>query len=381
MLPLTTDKNESDFSYNLTDPIPKRLYEIDLLAGGRGETHPIAGGRGESPPQGTTSVTRDHYYTGAQIEEAITSSQLEGATASKRAARQLIRSGRRQHGRSETMIYNNYLTMKMIVELKTEELTPELVLHIHEQATRNTLDDPTAAGRFRNPSEDIYVADREGQVTHRPPHADTLQARMESMCAFANGASEGPFIHPVLRSIILHFCLGYDHPFVDGNGRCARALFYWSMLHHGYWLCEYISISRILLKSPVQYGRSFLHTETDGNDLTYFLLYNLEVIRRSIDEFHEFIRKRTKQMKQLASQVRNLEAFNHRQRELLNHAMRHPGHQYTIKAHQTLHDVVYETARTDLLELHERGLFDMEKAGRKWVFSAPEDLEGRLAGA
>ncbi len=370
MLPSMLDKKESAFSFNLSDPIPERLHEIDLMAGGRVEM----------PSQVTNPETRDRYYIESQIEEAITSSQLEGASTTRRVARQLIRSGRQPRGRSETMIFNNYLTMKMIVKLKTEKLTPELVLHIHEQVTRNTLDDPTAAGRIRNSLEDIYVADREDQVVHRPPHADTLQERMESMCAFANGASEEPFIHPVLRSIILHFWLGYDHPFVDGNGRCARALFYWSMLHHGYWLCEYISISRILLKAPVQYGMSFLYTETDGNDLTYFLLYNLGVIRRSIDALHRFIRKRAKQLKQLESLVQNLDAFNHRQRDVLCHAMRHPGHQYTIKAHQTVQDVVYETARTDLLELQERGLFLLEKQGRKWVFTTPEDLEARLVG-
>ena len=332
------------------------------------------------PSQVTNPETRDRYYIESQIEEAITSSQLEGASTPRRVARELILSGRQPRGRSETMIFNNYLTMKLIVELKTEKMTPELVLHIHENVTRNTLDDPTAAGRFRRSSEDIFVADREDQMIHRPPHADTLQERMESMCAFANGASEEPFIHPVLRSIILHFWLGYDHPFVDGNGRCARALFYWSMLHHGYWLCEYISISRILLKAPVQYGMSFLYTETDYNDLTYFLRYHLDVIRRSIDELHKFIRKRTEQLKQLESLVQNLDAFNHRQRDLLSHAMRHPGHQYTIKAHQTLHDGVYETARTDLMELQQRGLFWLEKQGRKWVFTAPEDLEERLGG-
>lgn len=370
ILPSMLDKTEGPFSYNLTEPVPERLHEIDLRAGGRIEM----------PSQVTNPETRDRYYIESQIEEAITSSQLEGASTTRRVAKQLIRSGRKPRGRSETMIFNNYLTMKMIVELKTEKMTPELVLQIHENVTRNTLDDPVASGRIRNPSEDIYIADREDQVMHRPPHADRLEKRMESMCAFANGASEEPFIHPVLRSIILHFWLGYDHPFVDGNGRCARALFYWSMLHHGYWLCEYISISRILLKAPVQYGMSFLYTETDDNDLTYFVLHQLEVIRRSIEELHKFIRKRTEQLKQLKSLAKNLDAFNHRQRDLLSHAMRHPGHQYTIKAHQTLHAVVYETARTDLLELQKRGLFLVKKRGRKWVFTAPKDLEERLVG-
>lgn len=369
-VPLLIDKDREYFNYNLADPIPELLHEIDLRVGGRIEM----------PSQVINPETRDRYYIESLIEEAITSSQLEGASTTRRAARDMIRSGRKPRGRSETMIINNYFTMKMIADLKTEQMTPDHILRIHERVTRGTLDDPSTEGKFRNPSDDIYVGDQEGQVLHRPPHADTLKERMDAMCEFFNRSSEQPFIHPVLKSIILHFWMGYDHPFVDGNGRCARALFYWSMLHQGYWLCEYISISQILLKAPSQYGMSFLHTETDDNDLTYFLLYQLNVIHRSIDELHKFIRRRTRQLKAFEAQVKNLNAYNHRQREILSHAVRHPGHLYTIKAHEEYHGVVYQTARTDLMELHERGLFDMMKMGRKWVFSAPEDLEVRLAG-
>ena len=137
------------------------------------------------------------------------------------------------------------------------------------------------------------------------------------------------------------------------------------MLHHGYWLCEYISISQILLKAPSKYGRSFLYTETDDNALTYFLLYHLDVIQRSTEALHRFIRKRARQLKQLESQVRNLDVLSHRQRALLSHAVRHPGHMYTINTHKTSHSIVYQTARTDLLGLQDRGLLHAEKTGRR----------------
>ena len=154
-------------------------------------------------------------------------------------------------------------------------------------------------------------------MLHRPPHSDTLKERMDSMCEFFNRPSEQPFIHPVLKSIILHFWMGYDHPFVDGNGRCARALFYWSMLHQGYWLCEYISISQILLKAPSQYGLSFLHTETDENDLTYFLILSPKTSSAGLStSCHNFIRRRTRQLKAFEAPGKiNLNAYNHRQRE------------------------------------------------------------------
>lgn len=60
----------------------------------------------------------------------------------------------------------------------------------------------------------------------------------------------------MLRAILLHFWLAYDHPFEDGNGRTARSLFYWYMRTQGYWLVEYLLISNILRKAPAQYTRA-----------------------------------------------------------------------------------------------------------------------------
>ncbi len=369
-VPLLIDKNGGNFEYNLADPIPEWLHEIDLRLGGGIEM----------PSQVTNPETRDRYYVESLIEEAITSSQLEGASTTRRVAREMLRSGRKPRGLGETMIINNFHTMRMISDLKSEKMTPEPMLRIHERVTRDTLEDPGAAGRLRDATEDIHIGDHEGQIFHRPPPAETLQERMDAMCAFCNSTSEKPFVHPVIRSIILHFWMGYDHPFVDGNGRCARALFYWSMFREGYWLNAYTSISQILLKAPSKYGLSFLHTETDGNDLTYFLLYHLRVILRSIEALHELIQRKTGQLKAFESQVKNLDTFNHRQTDLLSHAIRHPGHRYTINAHKAYHGVVYQTARTDLLDLQDRGLLTVSKVGRMWVFTAPTDLETRLTG-
>jgi Fic family protein len=322
---------------------------------------------------------RDRYYIASLIEEAITSSQLEGASTTRQVAKEMIRSGRKPRDRSEQMIFNNYLTMKAMGEFKSERLTPGLVFRIHRLVTENTLDDPSAAGRFRRKEEPITVSDPYGTILHHPPPADELEERLAAMCDFANGKTPDGFLHPALRSIILHFWLAYDHPFVDGNGRTARALFYWSMLHHGYWLCEYISISHILRKAPAQYGRAFLYTETDDNDLTYFVLYHLEVIDRAIRALHEYIRRKTEDLKALDAKLKGFAVFNHRQRALLSHALRHPGYQYTVQGHQASHNVVYETARSDLMALQEQGLLQARKIGRRWYFAVVKDLEKKLA--
>ena len=131
----------------------------------------------------------------------------------------------------------------------------------------------------------------EGEIYHVPPPVEQLEERLEMMCAFANADMPG-FIHPAVRSIILHFWLAYDHPFVDGNGRTARALFYWSMLRHGYWLFEFISISSVINKARGRYASSFLLSESDDNDLTYFLLAQVTVIQQAITNLHAYLERK-----------------------------------------------------------------------------------------
>ncbi len=363
------DVNGAPFSYGLVDPIPEGLHYVDQGAAGS-----IA-----MPDLITNPDTKDRYLVGSLIEEAITSSQLEGAATTRLVAKEMIRTGRTPRDRSERMILNNFRTMQQIGKLKRERLSKELVRKLHGLVTRDTLDDPSAEGRLRRPGEEVVVDDMYGQVFHEPPPGEQLEERMEAMCDFANGKSTREFIHPVIRSMILHFWLAYDHPFIDGNGRTARALFYWSMLHYRYWMCEFISISEIIRKAPAKYGRAFLYTETDDNDLTYFLVYHLDVIRRAVDELHKYVARKTKQLEALESELRGMVVLNHRQRALISHALRHPHHRYTIESHRVSHNVAYQTARIDLLDLAGRGVLEAGKVGREWHFTPVPNLERRLA--
>ena len=358
------DKRGRSFRFGVPDLVQEELHDIDFSAGRSiGMPEPIVN------PQ-----TRDRYLIQSLMEEAITSSQLEGAATTREVAKEMIRTGRSPRDISEQMILNNFVTMQRIVELKQGVLSPDVVFAIHRLVTEKTLEDPTAAGRFRKPKERRVVGDDFGEIFHNPPASDELPARMQAMCEFANGNAPDYFIHPVVRAIILHFWLAFDHPFVDGNGRTARALFYWSMLQSGYWLFEFISISSVLKRAPLKYGLSFLHTETDENDLTYFIVAQTKVIRRAIDELHGYIGRKTAEARELEANVRALNLFNHRQAEVIRHALKHPYQEYTIAGHRKSHNVVYQTARTDLLNLSDRGVLELKKRGRKMIFTVPRDL-------
>ena len=357
------------FVYATPDPSLELLHRIDQGAAGAIGSSEVGAG----PEHGR------RYLLSSLAEEAITSSQLEGANTTRKVAKEMIRSGRTPRTHGEQMILNNFEGLGWIRERRDQPLTPDLVLELHSILTKDTLDD-NDVGRLQQPGERrVVVSDIEGNELHTPPPAEELPARLADMCRFANGeiGPEG-FLHPVIRAVLVHFWLAYDHPFVDGNGRTARALFYWSMLHEGYWLTEYLSISRILRKAPAKYGRSFLYTETDDNDATYFVLYQLEVVGRAIDELHEYLARKNAEVRQVERALKNAGGLNGRQLALLSHALRNPETAYTIEGHRRSHNVVYESARSDLLDLAARGYLMQRKVGRRFVFDAAADLPDRL---
>lgn len=370
-LPLA-DAEGQPFTYSTPDAVLRLLHFVDQRCAGE-----IA-----MPTVITADEqARHHYLVNSLMEEAIRSSQLEGASTSRRVAKELLRSGRPPKDRSERMIVNNYHALQFMREGIGAKLTPEHVLELQRILTEGTLENPDAAGRLQTPDDErVGVYDNtDGELLHQPPPAEQLPERLKQMCDFAN-ADLGPsgFLHPVVRGILLHFWLAYDHPFEDGNGRTARALFYWFMRERGYWLVEYLSISRILRNAPGKYSRSFLLTESDERDTTYFLLHQLEVIKRAVDELHKYLKRKMKEVQDVEKLVKGSSEFNHRQLALLTDAVRNSAATYTFRSHAASHNVTHETARTDLLQLHSKGLLERRKSGRRHTFHPAPGLPDRL---
>jgi Fic family protein len=369
------DAHGQPFSYGLPDELLRLLHFVDQHCSGEIKMAEVVTADAQA---------REHYLVNSLMEEAIRSSQLEGATTSRRVAKELLRSGRSPVNRSERMILNNYRALQFMHDEMGAELKPRLVLELHRLLTEGTLDDPSAAGRLQRADESrVAVHDRlDDSVLHAPPPAEQLPARLEALCDFANAddSTDGnaPFVHPVVRAILLHFALAYDHPFVDGNGRTARALFYWYLRARGYWLVEYLSISRILREAPARYNRAFLLTETDDGDTTYFLLHQLRTIRRAVEELQRYLARKAREIQFVEQLLHDAPGFNHRQLALLGDALRHRDRTYTYGGHAKSHRVTHETARTDIARLMDLGFLDPIRIGRRHVFRVPPDLADRL---
>ena len=104
-----------------------------------------------------------------------------------------------------------------------------------------------------------------------------------------------------------------------------------------------------------------------------------QIIQQAITNLYEYIERKTKKLQIIENQLKGIGILNHRQRALINHALHHSNYQYTIKSHQTSHNVVYQTARTDLLDLENRGLLKVQKIGKKWYFTPVKELENKLS--
>ncbi|WP_123405713.1 Fic family protein [Pseudomonas frederiksbergensis] len=227
------------------------------------------------------------------VDEAISSSQLEGAATTTRVAKEMLKRKRLPRTPDERMVIGNYKMMNFAWEKRCEPLSVELIAAIHRVGVEGIDDPQYAPGTFRT-RDDVVVQDGEGNTVHTPPPASGLASRLQALSKWINQADNDPlrrdYVHPLIKAIALHFALGYEHPFRDGNGRVARALFYWFMFKNDFSAFRYIAISTLLRNAPVKYGRSYLYTEADELDLTYFIDFQCSVVLRAVTGFTEVYR-------------------------------------------------------------------------------------------
>ena len=343
------------FPYTLNDSCWQMLHHLDKTAAGN-----------LMSVLDTIGHDRERYIVNSLMEEAIASSQLEGAATTRRVAKQMLRERRKPTNRDEQMIFNNYQTMKRIREIGKGDLSPELLLTLQKMITSMTLEDPSDEGRFRD-NDEIRVVDGSGAVLHTPLPAVEIPGLIDELCRFANSPDDS-FIHPIIKGIFLHFLIGYIHPFNDGNGRTARTIFYWYVLRNDYWLFEYMALSRTIKDTKGQYKKAYVYTESDENDLTYFIHYNLTAIEKTIKEIQTYIQMQQAEQIRTLHSIQESEELSYRQIDILKQIVKRPEKPVRIKEIEEMYHVAYATARGDLIRLEELGYLKRRTFGKEYFF-------------
>jgi len=372
------DEGGKPFVYCTPHSMEALLYQLVKVAGGN------VGAVSDSAA--SDNLQSKFLVSSLIMEEAITSAQLEGASTTREVAKKMLENEREPIDEDERMILNNYLLLRFAEQNKKEKLTLDIILEFHRIATAGTTENNVIPGEFRK-DDGIYIEDGDGNIAHQPPHFNLIDTRLQELCDFANEEHTGlngcDFLHPIIKAIILHFMMGYEHPFRDGNGRTARALFYWFMLKSEYTLFKFISISKLLKEKPKEYGMSYLYTEKDSNDLTYFIYFQLDIIFHAFEELKMYLGKKTNEFQKIAEILDKTtwgNTLNFIQKDLIKKAVKEPGRIFSAKEVSNSYAVSANTARSYLAKLAELKLFLATKDGKTLIYIAPSDLLSKLNG-
>ncbi|MDO8610665.1 MAG: Fic family protein [bacterium] len=353
---------------NYTD---EYLHKIDMKFGGEIFTH---------YQNIITPYGKQKLLTKSIIEEAIASSQLEGAAITTPVAKKLILENRSPKDKSERMIINNYRTMQAITEnFKNQALSNEMLLELHKLITKDTLDSDKQ-GRYRKDDDNITVNDQMKYIYHTPPNMNFLKEQISELIKYANDENEKDFIHPIIKAIFIHFWLGYLHPFYDGNGRIARTLFYWYLLRKEYWAIQYLPISLVIKNAATQYGMSYIHSEQDDLDITYFYDFHIKKIMEAMKNFEIYIKKKSSENTTIQSKLAGTFQLNDRQYELLRYlTVKDEGSYITPTSFITLYKVSRETTNKDLKKLEKLNLIEKKRFGKNVRYFATKLLYQKIA--
>lgn len=343
------------FKYFQSEYISKNLHDFDLKLMGGLQQNPIL------------PLDRIEFFKNSLLEEAVASSQVEGAATTTEVARDMLKTGRVPRNESEQMIFNNLRAIEYISEFVDSPIDFKIIIDLHKIMTANT-DAEKFSGDFRD--GEVYITDHvDGEVAHIPPDWKEIKMLMGQLCEFIN--DEKSFIHPIIKASIIHFMIGFIHPFKDGNGRTARALFYWYLLKKGYSLVRNISISRVILESRSQYDKAFLKTEYDQNDLNYFITYSIRNIRIAFEKLTQYRDRKLEERKKanLVSYELLSKGLNKRQADLIGYLYLKEKNNITLSSYAEKHEVVRQTASKDLNELIKLGLLVEDKSTKPFKYT------------
>lgn len=307
----------------------------------------------------------DNYLKSSFIEESISSSEIEGAHTTRRRAKKIILGDEKPVTNSDKMILNNFNAMHELQEkYRDSNLTLDIIKDLHRILTANDESiEENKKGVFRTDEDEIIIGDNlKNEYTYKTPNTDFLNTEIKNLINFAN--QDNYTISPIVKAIMIHFWFSYLHPFVDGNGRLARCLFYWFLLKNRLDIFAYYPISTLIKKSRKQYDNAFIYSEQDDNDLNYFIDYNLRKILEAKGAFEKYFKEKEEEQKNI-NKISFDNDLNFRQEQLLKDINLNKFSYITLTYYINLFNISKPTGIKDLQGLAEKNLVSSKKAGKE----------------
>lgn len=258
---------------------------------------------------------------------------LEGNQLSFEEAQEVLAGGEiiaRDRDIQEVINYRNVLKYidEAAVRLssdKSSSLDLETILEIHRLAVDRIVS-ADYAGKIRS-KQVVLKNSLTGQVSYTPPPAAEVPYLLEDLLNWLN-SEETEVIHPVIKAGIVHYELSRIHPFVEGNGRTARAVATLIMFLKGYDIRKLFSLEEYFDNNPMDYYTTLqavsnqLVLDTQERDLTPWLDYFVEGVAIELNKVKERVQRISTDARvkdRLGEQV----TLNERQMMIMEYLHRH----------------------------------------------------------
>ena len=299
---------------------------------------------------------------GALVRSAHHSTSIEGNPLSLEEVTDLL-AGRDvlAHARDKQEVLNYAEVLHYVDRYflgQEQPVTEETILHLHALVVKDILLS-AESGQYRRVPVIVGVP-ATGEVVYRPPDWEDVPELMADLVAWLN-SPEAAALMPVLEAGIVHYELVRIHPFVDGNGRAARALATLILAQRGFDTKRFFALDEYYNQDRASYYEALRSVDPQTQDLTEWLEYFVQGIAVEM----VWVERRVEELRGLhriqaqAGQI----SLNPRQIRLLDY-LQQSGGSISNREYQTLFGVSKRTASNDLSELTTQGLLAIEGAGR-----------------
>lgn len=198
----------------------------------------------------------------------------------------------RERDIQEVLNYRNVL--KFIESYDKPEVTEEGVKHIHALTVHRLMEEGVT-GEYRK-SQVVVKNSATGEITFRPPPPIEVPFLMKAFFGWLNRAAPDA-IHSVLKAGIAHYEIVRIHPFLDGNGRVARATATLVLFRDGYDVKRFFSLEEYYDREPMHYYDALQSVGKENGLMTMWLEYFTEGLAIELTRIKEKVKSLSTDLK------------------------------------------------------------------------------------
>ena len=263
-------------------------------------------------PKWEVSLRKDAIIRNAHASTGIEGNPLSLSEVSELAAGRDVSATRR----SKQEVLNYLDVLEHLSDLVSDDqIAEDIILNIHKLLTKETLDNPEDVGRYRN--RQVVVGNRvTGEVIYMPPDTRDVPRLMKEFMEWLN-SEEAEKIHPVLVAGISHYEFVRIHPFIDGNGRCARTLATLILFLSGFDTKRFFALDDYYDSDRPSYYVALKSVDKETRDLTKWLEYFTEGVKVSLSAVKERVLRLSSE--KLRKDKKGQIALTERQMRIIEH--------------------------------------------------------------